>query len=894
MAQHYLHQLFSPASIAVFGASTSPDSVGARLFANLYQGGYSGRLYAINPKYTSIDGYPCLAGIDQVEDKVDLAVITTPRNTVPDILHACGAKGIRAVIIISAGFGEQGEDGKVLEKAVLEIGRQYQMRILGPNCLGLIHPSLKMNATFSKNSARPGQLALVSQSGALCTAMLDWAELREIGFSSIVSLGDAADIDFGDVLDYLAQDPETHSILLYIEGIKDARRFMSGLRLAARLKPVIVLKAGRHEAGIRAAMTHTGAIVGSDDVFDAALQRTGVVRALTVEQLFSAARLLASRYRIRGNRLAIISNGGGLGVLATDRAIDLGIEMATLSAETLQELDRKLPAYWSRNNPVDLLGDASPDRYQAAVNASLQDPGVDGVLVMLSPQAMTDGMACARTVIALAETSDKPVMTCWMGGKQLAEAKQLFSTHHTPGFNSPESCIEGFAFLASYQKNQQQLMQVPGPRARLSKPDVYGSRQIIANALAEQRTLLNITESRAILHAFSIPVARGIECRTVDDALLAASTLGYPVVMKILSPDINHKSDAGGVRLNIATATALQDCYREMFENILIKVPGARITGVIIEPMHKPEHGRELLIGVVRDPVFGPVVSFGAGGINVEIVKDRAVSLPPLNRFLIGQMINQTRIARLLQQYRNVPAIHMEALIQGLRRVSEMVCELPEILSLDINPLIADETGILALDARIEITACAPTQDRFGHMAIEPYPAHLISEFRLADGTSIIIRPIHPEDATIENSFVRHLSSKSRYFRFMQELKELNHDMLVRFTQLDYRRELAMIAVIPSGINEEEVQLGVARYFTNPDGKSCEFALVVTDAWQGKGLGTRLMQVLMDAARQRGFKEMTGEVMLENVDMLQLVNDLGFTITPNTDDSAIRTLTKLL
>ncbi len=888
MSQHYLRQLFAPETIAVFGASTTPGSVGTTLFANLVRGGYAGRLYAINPKYTHIDGHPCLPDIRQIDGKVDLAVITTPRHTVADILNACGEKGVRAVIIISAGFGEQGGDGKALEQTVLDISRRYQMRILGPNCLGLIHPSLGMNATFSKNSARPGQLALVSQSGALCTAMLDWAEAREIGFSSIVSLGDTADIDFGDVLDYLAQDPETHSILLYVEGIRHARRFISGLRIAARLKPVIVLKAGRHEAGMRAAVTHTGAMVGGDDVFEAALQRAGAVRALTVEQLFSAARLLASRYRVRGNRLAIITNGGGLGVMATDRAIDLNIEMATLSPATLQQLDSTLPAYWSHANPVDLLGDATPARYETALRACLQDPGVDGVLVMLSPQAMTDGMACAEAVIALAEQSDKPVMTCWMGGTLLAEAKQLFATRHIPGFNSPESCIEGFAFLAAHYHNQQLLMQVPDSIPAHREPELDGPRQILHTALAEQRQLLNITESKAILDAFSIPVTRSINCDTVDAALDAAASLGYPVAMKILSPDISHKSDAGGVRLNIADAQALRTTYADMIDQIHTRLPEANITGVTIETMYRPVHGRELMVGVIRDPVFGPVISFGSGGINVEVMHDRALALPPLNTFLIHKMISQTRVAGMLRQYRNVPAIDMNALVAVLHRVSDLVCELPEIISLDINPLIADENGIIALDARIEIAAPGAGRERYAHMAIQPYPVDLVSTHRLADGTEIVIRPIRPEDAALEKSFISRLSAQSRYFRFMQEIKELNQEMLVRFTQLDYDRELALIAVLKNTGESTETELGVARYIMNPDGKSCEFALVVADEWQGRGLGSQLMKLLMRAAHMRGFTEMNGEVLHENTAMLDLVAYLGFNITVNNEDPAIR------
>lgn len=857
-------------------------------------GGFQGNIYPINPKYEQIGETPCYASIQAVQDQVDMAVITTPRKTVPGIVRECGEHGVRAVIVISAGFSEHGGEGADLEQELLDISRHYGIRVLGPNCLGLIHPSLKMNATFSKNGARTGHLALVSQSGALCTAMLDWAEARDIGFSSIVSLGDAADVDFGDILDYLAQDPETRSILLYVEGIRDARSFMSGLRVASRLKPVIVIKAGRHQESIQAAMTHTGAMVGGDDVFDAALRRAGAIRAMTIDQLFSAAQLLSSRYRIRGNRLAIISNGGGLGVMATDRAIDQGIKLAGLSGQTISEMDTALPSYWSRTNPVDLLGDASPDRYRAALSACIKDPGVDGVLVMLAPQAMTDGMACADAVIEIAAESSKPVMACWMGDKQLAPAKAKFALHHIPSFDNPESSIEAFAFLADHYRSQQLLMQLPAPRAESSEPDIDGSRLIIESAFAERRSMLNSMESRAILHAFSVPFTQATECSTANEALVAAETLGYPIAMKINSPDISHKTDAGGVRLNIVNAQAVRKTYLEMMDEAAAKLPDSLIKGVTVEPMYHSHNGRELLIGVVRDPVFGPVISFGSGGINVEAIRDNAIALPPLNTFLTLDMISRTRISRLLGQYRHMPAIDMDKLVQVLRRVSEMVCELPEIRSLDINPAIADENGVMVVDARIEIERVLPSADHYAHMAIHPYPANLAHRHQLADGTNILIRPIRPEDASIEKSFVNHLSSRSKYFRFMQEMKELTQDMLVRFTQLDYHRELALIAVLEQHNSHPETELAVARYSMNADGQSCEFALVVADEWQGKGLGTQLMQELMEAARQRGFHEMNGEVIAENVNMLQLVRELGFRISTDRADTTIRHVRKKL
>lgn len=892
MGTHFIDRLFSPRSIAVFGASERAESVGARVFDNLLKAGFSDPIYPINPKYKRLHNQTCYPSISAINKPIDLVVIATPAAGVAEIIHACGEHGVRAAIIISAGFNARDDQGSALKKAVLEAARPYSMRILGPNCLGLIRPSIGMNATFSKNTAAAGRLALVSQSGALCTAILDWAAAHDVGFSTIVSLGDAADIDFGDILDYLAQDIETQSILLYVEGVRDARSFMSGLRIAARMKPVVVIKAGRHLEGSRAAVTHTGAMIGDDDVFDAALQRAGVVRAMTIEQLFAAAQLLSTPHRVSGNRLAIVTNGGGLGVMATDRAIDLGISLASLAADTVAKLSKSLPPQWSHDNPVDLLGDASAERYRVAVQACLDDPAVDGVLVMLSPQAMTDTLACAQAVIDAQASSKKPVLACWMGEQQVAAANKLFSQHQLSSFHNPESSVEAFAYLVSHYENQQLLLQVPGPLLARSEPDVAGARLIIESVLAEKRSVLSITESKALLHAFAIPVTRSIECDSANQALVAAESMDYPVAMKINSKTITHKTDVGGIRLNIGNAQSIRSTYQELLAEVNSKLGDAVIDGVTIEPMYTPRHGRELFVGVIRDPVFGPVITFGAGGVQVEVLRDRAVALPPLNTMLAKKMISQTHVAKLLGNFRNMPAINMDALVQVLRRVSEMVCELPEITSLDINPLIADENGIMALDARIVVEHPAVSLDRYAHMAIHPYPAHLVSFMQLADGTNIKIRPIRPEDASIEQSFVHELSAQSKYFRFMQSLNELTQQMLVRFTQLDYSRELALIAVLET--QNEETELGVARYVMNPDGESCEFALVVADKWHHKGIGSHLMTALIDAARQRGLETMNGEILTINLNMQKLVTKLGFSIQASTDDPGVVIVTKRL
>ncbi len=892
MGTHFLDRLFTPRSIAVFGASENADAVGGRIFDNLHKSGFAGAIHAINPKYQQLRDQPCHAGISEIDSHVDLAIIATPAKTVAEIIHACGEHGVKSAIIVSAGFGDGNGNGAGLLRATLEAARQYQMHILGPNCLGLIRPAADMNATFSKNTAERGHLALVSQSGALCTSILDWAVTHDVGFSAIVSMGNAADVDFGDVLDYLAQDVETRSILLYVEGIRDARSFISGLRIAARMKPVIVIKAGRHAEGSKAAETHTGALVGADDVFDTALQRAGAVRAKTIEQLFAAAQLLSTRHRVSGNRLAIVTNGGGLGVMATDRAVDLGVALAALTDETIARLDACLPPHWSQANPIDLLGDASPERYRDAITICLDDAGVDGVLVMLSPQAMTDAEGCAQAIIDAANGNTKPVLSCWMGEQQVASAHRLFSQNHLPSFPSPESSVEAFAYLTSYYQNQQLLMQVPGPLASHSEPDVDGARLIIQNVLAEKRSTLSTAESKALLHAFSIPVTQSIECHSANETLVAAETIGFPVAMKINSPDITHKSDVGGVRLNISNAHAIRNAYNELVDEVRAKNAQAKIAGVTVESMYTSRHGRELLVGLNRDPVFGTAVIFGAGGVQVEVLRDRSVALPPLNYFLAKRMISQTHIAHLLGDFRDMPAVKMDDLIQVLRRVSEMAVELPEIISLDINPLIADENGVMALDARIVVERRSPSLDRYSHLAIHPYPSHLVSQLQLADGTNIKIRPIRPEDASIEANFVRDLSPESKYFRFMQGLNELTLDMLVRFTQLDYNRELALIAVLEKP--GEETELAVARYATNPDGESCEFALVVADAWQHKGIGSSLMTALIEAARQCGFKTMTGEILSGNNSMLELAGNLGFSIRASTEEPNIRLATRRL
>jgi acetyltransferase len=892
MDKHYLGPMFSPQSVALIGASDREGTLGTFVYRNILSAGFKGSVYPVNPKRDKIGDATCYPSIEDVPEVVDLAVIATPAATVPKIIHQCGEHGVGAAIVMSAGFSELGGIGKSREQALLAEARRFNLRILGPNCLGLIRPSMGVNATFSNNTAREGSLALVSQSGALCTAILDWAVDRGIGFSAMVSMGGMADVDFGDVLDYLALDAKTSSILLYVEGVRNARSFMSGLRVAARLKPVIVIKAGRHAEGSRAAMSHTGSLVGGDDVFDAALQRAGVVRVMTVEQLFSAAQLLSTSHRVRGDRLAIVTNAGGPGVLATDRAIDLGISLAELSPDVMEGLDKMLPEHWSRGNPVDILGDASPERYHDAVALCLADPNVDGVLAMLTPQAMTNPLDAAKSVVAASEGIDKPLLATWLGEHQVKEGWAYFAQHDVPVFPSPEASVEAFAYLARYHRNQKLLLQTPSPLHEKNEPDLDGARLIIEGALVEGRDLLTTMEAKALLTAFRIPVARGLEARSASEALVAAENLGFPVVMKISSPDISHKSDVSGVRLNIANARAVRGAYQDLVESVQKIRPDATIEGVTVEKMYDRSHGRELLVGIARDPVFGPIVAFGAGGTTVEVIRDRAVALPPVNSYIIDDLIQKTKIHKLLGEYRNLPAAKISSLQQILGRVSEMACELPQIQELDINPLMLDPEGAMALDVRISIGNVTPHLDRYHHMAVHPYPVHLASTIQLSDGTDVTIRPIRPEDAEIEHAFVRDLSQEAKYFRFMRRLHELTPEMLIRFTQIDYDRELALIAVVT--VDDKEEQIAVGRYSMLPDGKSCEFALVVADSWQRKGIGSGIMIRLMESARNRGFRLMEGLILTDNVPMLDLAQHLGFRIEASDDGPGVRSAVKML
>ena len=915
MRTNYLEKLFNPQSIAVIGASDKPLSVGANVLSNLLRGNFSGTIYPVNPKHTSIQGKPCFASVKDINQSIDLAVIITPATTVARVLTECGEKNIQQVIILSAGFSEIKDGGELLEKDIVEIARHYRIRMIGPNCLGVMRPSVGLNATFENSLVLPGNLAFISQSGALIAAILDWAIEEQIGFSTLVSLGNSADLDFGDILDYLALDHKTDCILLYIEGVRDARRFMSGLRAAASLKPVIVLKAGRNSQGSRAAVSHTGAMIGDDDVFDAALRRAGVVRVMSINDLFLAAEIFSSGHRTQGARLAIVTNGGGAGVMAADFAADLKINLPELSQKTISRINDLLPNHGGHHNPIDILGDATPERYYNVIDACLKDENCDALLVILVPVAMSQPLKVAKLLVELSKQTDKPILACWMGQKQVKSSWDLFSKHKIPYFSTPETAVKAFSYLVSYYQNQQLLLQVPEPisypsQSGVSQSDVVGARLIIESAAAAHRSILTTIESKAILNAFGIPSTQTMVANTATDALIAAESLGFPVVMKINSPDITHKQDVGGVQLNITNAEAVRCFFNQLTDNAKKKRPDAIILGVTVERMYKTPNDRELMIGILKDPVFGPIINFGAGGSLVEIMQDRALTLPPLNQYLAKNLIERTHVAKLLGDFRNKPAVNLKSIEALLLRVSEMVCELPQIQEMDINPLIVNDKELIAVDARIVINYGVPSR-RYSHMAIHPYPSYLVSQWQLTDGTPIMIRPIRPEDATFEQHFVRHLSPQSKHF--------------------DYDREMAFVAVIqhhskatqplsglqdkiivqeplnrPSGTfspsggegnkeggsSLEDTIIGIANYVTNPDLQSCEFALVIADQWQNKGIGWHLMTRLMDAAKTKNLNVMEGMILADNLSMLTLVKNLGFSCKTDSNDPTLVSVTK--
>jgi len=882
--------LLKPASVVVIGASDTPGSIGDVVRRNLLGGAFEGPVHYVNLHHDSIGGQHVHRSVLDLPEVPELAVVVTPAATVPEIVGDCGRKGIGAAVVISAGFREGGARGAGLERQLRLQARKHGLRYLGPNSLGVIRTDIGLNASCGPGQPEPGRLALVSQSGALCAAILDWARTRHVGFSSVISTGVGSDVYLGEILDYLARDPGTDSIMLYLEGLERPRRFMSALRAAARVKPVVAMKVGRHGIGPGDTAFHTGSLVGADDVFDAAMRRAGVLRIRDFAELYTAAATLGAGVRVRGRKLAIVSNAGGPGTIAADRAHDRGLQLARLGAESLARLAGELPPAATAGNPVYVRPDVDGTQFAAAVRTCLEDPGVDALLAILVPHALTDADAVAAALVAIAGSSRKPVFACWMGGRTVEASRASFAEHRLPSYTRPETAVDAIAGMALYAANQQQLLQVPEPMALISAPDRARAQAIVEAAQDAGREWLNPAESKELLDAFGIPIVRSLPARSAAEAAERARAAGFPVAMKILSPDIAHKTDVNGVRLNLADERDVRGAYARMMADVARARPDATLEGVLIEPMYSEQNRRELMIGVVRDPVFGPAISFGLGGIFVELIRDRAVALPPLNQFLVRDLMRRTRAGQALQPLRGAPAADEEAVEQVLLRVSEIVCEMPAVGAMDINPLIVTELGAVVVDARIGVLPRGPSARPYGHMAIHPYPSALRDTMELPGGVLATIRPIRPEDAAIEYAFVHGLSEQSKFLRFMFGLRDLTPAMLSRFTQIDYDRELALIAVIDTPQGER--QIGVVRYTTLPDEETCEFAIVVGDEWQGKGLARRMFSRLIDAARDRHLKVMTGVTLRENARMIDLSKSLGFEtrIAPDDPDLVVMTL----
>jgi acetyltransferase len=891
--RHPLHPLLAPGSVALVGASERAGALGRVVRENLLAGEFAGAIHWVNPKHRTLDGQRCYASLEDLPEPVDLAIVTAPAAATPGIVAGAARAGIPAVLVLSAGFSETGEAGRALEAKLLAAAREGGVRLMGPNCLGLLRPSIGLNASFARTGAQAGSIALVSQSGAICSALIDWAVSANVGFSSVVSLGAATDTDFGDVLDYLLFDPQTQSVLLYVEGVHDGRSFISSLRAVARAKPVIVLKVGRHAAGSKAAKSHTGALVGNDAVFDAVLARCGVVRVDSYQDLFAAARVLSGRHRPRGERLAVVTNGGGPGVLAADAMASHGLALPDLAPQTIAALSEVLPAHWSHGNPVDVIGDADGARFAAAAARVVSDTNVDAVLTLYCPTAVSRADDVADGILRVARDSSKPFLTAWLGDSGVAATRHRLDLEGVPAYRSAEVAIDAFATLAMHARRQRLLLEAPSPRAHEEEHDLAAARRIRDTAIGERRTLLNEVEAKALLAAFDIPVSDSTVATTRQQAIEAADAIGYPVVMKILSHDISHKSDVNGVRLNVRDARQAGEQFDDIAECLKRLAPSARFAGVLVQAMVVRRHSRELMVGVVRDPVFGPVISFGSGGVAVELLRDNAIGLPPLNVKLAGELIDRTRAARLLGAYRNVPGADREALINVLLRVSDLVCAAPWVVEMDINPLLVHPAGAMALDARVVIDPVASEPDeRYSHLAVHPYPAALEAPATLKDGSVVTIRPIRPEDAEMETAFITQLSDESRYLRFLSIVRHVTPEMVARFTQIDYDREMALIGVRREG--EVESIIGVARYVRDANPKSAEFAIVVADSAQRQGLARQLMERLMTHAKGAGIVQLRGLVLASNHPMLEFMRGLGFDLGPAPEDHGLVAVTRRL
>ena len=883
-----LDYLFKPRSVAVIGASNRDGSLGAVLTRNVLHGGLDGPVMPVNPKYPHVQSAVAFADIASLPVAPDLAVIATPAPTVPGLIADLGARGTKAAIVISAGFSGT-PDADRLKQDMLDAARPHLLRVVGPNCLGVMAPPAGLNASFGHLPPLTGNIAFVTQSGAIVTSIVDWATGRGIGFSNIVSLGDMSDVDFGDMLDYLANDDNSDAILLYIEAVTHPRKFMSAARAAARTKPVIVIKSGRFSESAKAAASHTGALAGANAVYDAAFRRAGMLRVFELEELFDAAETLSKAGLPQGDRLTILTNGGGMGVIATDKLMAMGGQLAGLPDSQIAALDKVLPPTWSRANPIDIIGDAPGSRYADALRILMAEGDQDALLILNSPTAVASATDAARAVTdTLKEADDRTVLTSWIGGESTHAARDMFASHNVPTYETPSQAVAAFMHLVTYRRNQEILMETPPAAPHETAPDLNRARQLVDTALAEEREWMTAIEAKQFLSAYGIPVAATLAAETPAGAAAAARDIDAPVALKILSPDITHKTDIGGVILGLDGADAVEAAATAMLARVGETRPDARIDGFMVEEMIRRPGAYELIAGMSTDDQFGPVILFGQGGTSVEVTKDKALGLPPLNLHLANDMIAQTRIYDLLKGYRGLPPVDLDAVALTLIRISRMIVDFPQIREIDINPLLADPDGIIALDARVRLSAT--DIDGADRLAIRPYPAELEQSIEREGDTPLLLRPIVPEDEPALQKAFTGLTPEESRLRFAGLRKSLPHVEAARFTQIDYDREMALVLTEPGAPGTTDI-FGVVRLHADPDNERAEYAIIVSKPMTGNGYGTLLMHRIIDYARARGTGEIFGYVMSENRRMLDLCAELGFERTPIPEDASVTKVT---
>ena len=887
MSVRNLSSFFAPKSVALIGASRTPTSVGGVVARNLVDGGFAGEIMFVNPHAGELLGRPVHDAVATLPSAPELAIIATPPAPIPDLIGELAERGTKAAIVLTAGFAEQGEAGRAAQQRMLERARPHVMRIVGPNCIGVLSPANKLNASFAHCMPAAGRTAFITQSGAMLTAVIDWAATRTIGFSHLVSMGGMSDVDFGDLLDFLAADSDTSAVLLYVESITDARKFMSAARRCARVKPVIVVKSGRHQEGARAARSHTGALAGSDAVYDAAFRRAGLLRVLKIDDLFDALEALSSGQRVVGDRFAILTNGGGAGVLATDHLIDEGGKLAELSPATMEALNRALPVNWSRGNPVDIIGDAGPERYRAALEALLADDNADSVLVLNCPVAVANPTAAADAVAAIATAARdagnmKPVFTAWLGDAAASEGRKHLDAAGLPVYATPERAVTAMMHLVRRNQAQELLMQIP-PATATAERNIKPAREAVDAALAQGRPWLTAVEASAVLQAYGIPTVELRVAHTPEEAHRTAVALGFPVALKVLSTDIVHKSDIGAVTLNLKDGPSVARAAATMLLRIAEVEPDAHVDGFIVQPMATRPGAHELILGLSEDSLFGPVILFGQGGTSVEVVNDRALGLPPLNAVLARDLIDRTRVARLLKGYRNRPPSNVDAIVKVLLALQDIAIDLPEVKELDINPLWADDQGVLALDARVRVAKePRPGTARF---AIKPYPAELAREITDRNRKPYLMRPIKPEDASGIQEAIASSDPEDVRMRFFSGLRQLPDVLAKRLTQIDYDREMAFTLV--EDVDNVQRGAGVVRLALDPDRTRGEYAVMVRSDRIGTGLGLRLMQEIIAYARSIGVKQVFGDVLAENTRMLNMCAELGFERTGSPEPGVV-------